>query len=66
MAYINANVSKHLKEELAWVIDKWLEVISDIMLFETVIYTTKKLKNKAVLKLKQYSMQCYVTLSSVL
>ena len=37
------------KEELAWATDKWLWVIGNIMLFTTVIYTTKKLKNKAVL-----------------
>ena len=49
------------KEELAWAIDKWLqEVISNKILFELCSYTTKKLKNKAVLKLKQYCMRCYV------
>ena len=39
-------VLRHLKEELAWAIDKRLQVISDKMLNS---YTTKKLKNKAVL-----------------
>ena len=48
--YVNVRVSRHLKEELAWVIDKWLWAISNKML---VVYTTKKLKNKAVLNLKQ-------------
>ena len=28
-------VSSHLKEELAWAVDKWLWVISIIMLFVT-------------------------------
>ena len=29
--------TRHLKEELAWAIDKQLQVISNIMLFKTVI-----------------------------
>ena len=37
MAYMNIHVSRHLKEELAWAIDKWLQVISNKMLFKTVI-----------------------------
>ena len=36
--------SRHLKEELAWTIDKRLQLIINIMLFKTV----KNLKNKAV------------------
>ena len=47
---------KAYKEELAWAIHKWLQVIS---------YTTKKLNNKPVLNLKQYCMCCYLTLSNV-
>ena len=43
------HVSRHLKEELAWAIDKWLRVISNTMLFKTVSYTSKYLKNKAIL-----------------
>ena len=35
------------------------------MLFKTVIYTTKNLKNKAIFNLKQYYMSCYVTVSNV-
>ena len=35
--YVNVHVSKCLKEELAWAIDKQLCVISNIMLFKTVI-----------------------------
>ena len=65
MAYVGIHVSRHLKEELAWAIDKWLWIISNIMLFKTVIYTTKELKNKAVLNLKQYCMYCYMALSNV-
>ena len=30
-------ISRHLKEELAWATDKWLWIISNIMLFETVV-----------------------------
>ena len=48
------HVSRHLKEELSWATDKWPQVISNIMLFKTVIATTKELKNKAALSVKQY------------
>ena len=37
MVYVDICVSGHLKEELAWVIDKWLQVVSNKMLFKTVI-----------------------------
>ena len=37
VAYVNVRVSKSLKEELAWAIDKRLRVISNKMLFKTVI-----------------------------
>ena len=37
VTYVNVRISRHLKEELIWVIDKWLRVISSEMLFETVI-----------------------------
>ena len=37
MAYVNVRILRHLKEELAWAIGKWLWVISDKMLFKTVI-----------------------------
>ena len=37
VAYMYVRVSKHLKEELTWAIDKWLQVISDKILFKTVI-----------------------------
>ena len=31
---VDVCISSHLKEELAWAIDKWLQVISTIMLFK--------------------------------
>ena len=37
VAYVNIRVSRHLKEELAWAIDKWLRIISNKMLIKTVI-----------------------------
>ena len=37
MAYVNVHVSRLLKEELAWVIDKWLRIIVNTMLFKTII-----------------------------
>ena len=42
MAYVNVYILRHIKEELAWAIDKWLQVISYIMLND---YTTKKIKS---------------------
>ena len=35
--YVNVCVSRHLKEEIYWAIDKWLWVVSKTMLFKTVI-----------------------------
>ena len=46
MAYVNVCISRGLKEELAWVIDKCLLVVSNKMIFKTVIRTTTKLKKK--------------------
>ena len=40
VAYVNIFVSRRLKEELAWVIDKRLQVISNKMLFKTVVPLT--------------------------
>ena len=37
VAYVNVRASRHLKEELAWVIDKWLQPIGNKMLFKTVV-----------------------------
>ena len=67
MVDIDVRISSHLKEELAWAVDKRLQVISTIMLFKNSksIKELKKLKNKAVLNLKQYCMRCYVALSYV-
>ena len=37
VAYVNVHVSRCLKEELSWAIDKWLRLIINTMLFKTVI-----------------------------
>ena len=37
VAYMNVRISRHLKEELAWAIDKWLWLIINTILFKTVI-----------------------------
>ena len=39
VAYVGVNVLRYLKEDLAcqWATDKWLRIISNIMLFKTVI-----------------------------
>ena len=37
MVYMGVHVLRHLKEELAWATDKWLHIISTIVLFKTVI-----------------------------
>ena len=37
VADVNARVSRRLKEELSWVIDKRLRLIVNTMLFKTVI-----------------------------
>ena len=34
---MGVHVLRHLKEELAWATDKWFQVISNIMLFKTVV-----------------------------
>ena len=41
MAYMNVSILRRLKEELAWAIDGWLWVISNIMLFRIVIPLTE-------------------------
>ena len=66
MAYVNVRISRHLKEKLALAIDKQLRVSSNKMVFKTVSYATKKLKEKATLLLKQYCMHCYVTFSNII
>ena len=65
---VDVRISSHLKEELTWAIDKRLWVISTIICYLKNSKSTKelnKLKNKAVLNLKQYCMRCYVALSYV-
>ena len=37
---VDVRISSHLNKELAWAVDKWLWVISTIMLFKS----TKELK----------------------
>ena len=37
VAYVNVHISRRLKEELGWVIDKRLWLIINKMLFKTVI-----------------------------
>ena len=44
MVDVGVRVSSHLKEELTWAIDKWLRVISTIMLFKKNSKSTKELK----------------------
>ena len=37
VAYVNVRIARSLKEELAWAIDKRLQIIINTMLFKTVI-----------------------------
>ena len=60
---MNVCISGHLKEELAWAIDKQLRVISNKMLLKQLYY--KETKEKAILNLKQYCMHYHVILSNV-
>ena len=56
---IDTRVSSYLKEELAWSVDKWLWVISTIMLFKN-SKTTKELKGTSRFKFKTilYTLLC--------
>ena len=56
MVEVNVHVLNHLKEELACAADKCYVKIS---------YSTKELKNKAVLNLKQCCIHCYMALSNI-
>ena len=38
VAYMNVHVSRLLKEELAWAIDKWYQVISNIRCYLKQLY----------------------------
>ena len=51
-----------LKEELAWAIDKRLQIISNIM---SVIYTTKKLENSYIKFKTTLYVLVYVVLSNI-
>ena len=37
LVYVNVHVLRHLTEELAWAIDKWLWLISNRMFLKTVM-----------------------------
>ena len=63
MAFMVVQVLRHLKVELAWAVDKWLQVISNIMLFKTVI-SVRNLR-KCCFKFEEYCMHCYVVLTNV-
>ena len=43
MVYVNVCILKRLKEELAWAIDKRLRVVSNKILFKTIILQRIKL-----------------------
>ena len=56
--YMNVHVSRHLIQELACTIDKWLQVISTTVLFKTVtVYTSRNLKHFK-LKTILYALLC--------
>ena len=61
---VDVPISSHLKEELAWAVDKWFWVISTIMLFKN-SKTTEELKGTSRFKLKQCCIRCHVVLSNV-
>ena len=63
VAYVNECVLRHLKKELAWVIDKWLQNISNKMLLKTVV--PLRIYRISRFKFKKYCMHCYVILSNV-
>ena len=58
MVDMDIQVSRHLKEELAWAADKQLQVISTMMLLKNSFSTTEliEIKEKAILNLKQYCL----------
>ena len=60
--HMDVPLLRHLKVELAWLyIDEWLLVISNIMLFVTIIP-----RRCSHFKFKQYCMHCYVVLRILL
>ena len=58
MAYVNIRVSKSLKEELAWAMHKRLRVVSNKMLFKTVIPQKTKEKSRFKFKTILYALLC--------
>ena len=50
MACVGVHISRRLKKELVWAADRQLQVISNKMLFKTVV-PLRNLKNKAVLNI---------------
>ena len=61
MVDVDVCLLSHLKEELAWAIDKQFPVITTIMLFKA----TKELKKTSCFKFKEYCIHCYVALSNI-
>ena len=67
MVDIDVHILSHLKEELAWTVDKWLQIICYVFKNSKSTKELKKeLNNTVVLNLKQYCMCYYVALSYVL
>ena len=64
VVYVNVYVSKRLKEELAWAIDKRFGLLV-IEYYLKLLYHKETKEYKAVLNLKQYCIRYYVTLSNV-
>ena len=56
--YVNVRLSKSLKEGLAWAIDKRLRVVSNKMLFKTVVPLVNKEKNRLKFKTILYALLC--------
>ena len=53
MVYMGTvHISRYLKENLVLATDKRLQVISNVVLFITVMYNANEPKNKAILSLK--------------
>ena len=65
MAYVNVRISRHLKEELDCAIDKRLQLIINIMLFQTVI-PLRILRMKSFGTLINHYYKCIVQFKSLL
>ena len=59
MVDVDVRVSSHLKEELAWAVDKWLRIFSTIMLFKTAeeLKGTSRFKFKTILVCRAQNAQ---------